>query len=158
MARVIDLPADQRTQRRSAEIASLLGMPGRIPAGGLEVHDLVARGIPASALLHAYQQVEVLRDEHAFTRIMAMSLRSLQRLRDKPSAVLALDAGGRLWRFAEILAKAADVLGSREAAQRWLAGPVMGLDQRRPIDLLATPAGTAMVDEFLDRLDHGVYT
>mgnify|MGYP000535316449 CR=1 FL=1 len=67
-------------------------------------------------------------------------------------------AGGRLWRFAEILAKATDVLGSREAAQRWLAGPVMGLDQRRPIDLLATPAGTALVDEFLDRLDHGVYT
>ena len=34
---------------------------------------------------------------------------------------LALDAGGRLWRFAEILAKTTDVLGSREAAQRWLA-------------------------------------
>jgi len=34
----------------------------------------------------------------------------------------------------------------------------MGLNQRRPIDLLATPAGVEMVETFLERLDYGVYT
>jgi len=31
------------------------------------------------------------------------------------------------------------------------------LDQRCPIDLLTTPAGTEIVEEFLERLEHGVY-
>ena len=34
----------------------------------------------------------------------------------------------------------------------------MGLNGRRPIDLLATPVGVAMVETFLTRLEHGVYT
>jgi uncharacterized protein (DUF2384 family) len=33
----------------------------------------------------------------------------------------------------------------------------MGLDNRKPIDLLATPAGTEMIETFLTRLDYGVY-
>jgi uncharacterized protein (DUF2384 family) len=32
------------------------------------------------------------------------------------------------------------------------------LNQRRPIDLIATPAGVEMVENFLERLDYGVYT
>lgn len=35
--------------------------------------------------------------------------------------------------------------------------PALGLDNRRPIDLLATTAGSEIVQEFLDRLDYGVY-
>jgi putative toxin-antitoxin system antitoxin component (TIGR02293 family) len=35
--------------------------------------------------------------------------------------------------------------------------PAIGLDQRRPIDLLATPAGAKIVEDFLDRLEFGVY-
>jgi putative toxin-antitoxin system antitoxin component (TIGR02293 family) len=32
-----------------------------------------------------------------------------------------------------------------------------GLNQRRPIDLLASPAGVALVEDFLVRLEYGVY-
>jgi uncharacterized protein (DUF2384 family) len=31
------------------------------------------------------------------------------------------------------------------------------LNQRRPIDLLATTAGVELVEEFLERLEYGVY-
>ena len=55
---------------------------------------------------------------------------------------------------AEILAKA---LGSQEDAEQWLERPAIGLDQRRPIDLLATPAGVEIVEAFLTRLKYGVY-
>ena len=48
-------------------------------------------------------------------------------------------------------------LGSREEAERWMVTLATVLDQRRPIDLLSTPAGTVLVEEFLDRLDYGVY-
>ena len=35
--------------------------------------------------------------------------------------------------------------------------PAVGLDQRRPLDLLVTPAGTKIVEDFLQRLEYGVY-
>jgi putative toxin-antitoxin system antitoxin component (TIGR02293 family) len=58
----------------------------------------------------------------------------------------------------EILMRAISVFGSRTAAERWLAQPPTGLDQRRPIDLLTTPAGAELVEDFLGRIEYGVYT
>jgi putative toxin-antitoxin system antitoxin component (TIGR02293 family) len=52
---------------------------------------------------------------------------------------------------------ATGVLGSRKLAMVWLSKPAIGLDGRRPIDLLDTPAGIEAVDVLLTRMDHGVY-
>ena len=87
-----------------------------------------------------------------------MSLRTLQRRRESPEKPLGQEQSGRAWKFAEILAKATEVFGSQEEAEQWLDRPATGLDQRRPIDLLATPAGVEMVQDFLHRLEYGVYT
>ena len=61
-------------------------------------------------------------------------------------------------KIAEILAKATGVFGDPDDAERWLERPAIGLNQRRPIDLLATPAGTQMVEDLLDRMKYGIYT
>ena len=34
----------------------------------------------------------------------------------------------------------------------------IGLDQRRPIDLMTTPAGLELVEDYLGRIEYGVYT
>jgi putative toxin-antitoxin system antitoxin component (TIGR02293 family) len=60
--------------------------------------------------------------------------------------------------LAEILARATQVFGSQEEAEQWLERPAMGLDNNRPLDLLDTPAGVEMVEDFLTRLEYGVYT
>jgi putative toxin-antitoxin system antitoxin component (TIGR02293 family) len=57
----------------------------------------------------------------------------------------------------KVLVKATKVFGSREEAEQWLERPAIGLDQWRPIDLLATPAGVKMVEDFLERLEFCVY-
>ena len=59
--------------------------------------------------------------------------------------------------FAEVLAKAATIFGSQELAQGWLERPATGLNRQRPADLLSTPAGMELVEEFLERLEYGVY-
>lgn len=56
-----------------------------------------------------------------------------------------------------LVAKATPVFGSRREAKAWLNRPATGLEQRRPIDLLATQAGIEIVETFLQRLAHGVY-
>jgi putative toxin-antitoxin system antitoxin component (TIGR02293 family) len=72
---------------------------------------------------------------------------------EQQSAANAQQAG-----HAEILTRATSVFGSRTAAEAWLARPAVGLDQRRPVDLLTTPAGVELVESFLGRIEYGVYT
>ncbi|CDZ67170.1 Hypothetical protein NGAL_HAMBI2605_54490 [Neorhizobium galegae bv. orientalis] len=77
--------------------------------------------------------------------------------KDAPSKPLSQEQSGRAWKFAEILSKATDVLGTQAEAEQWLERPAIGLDQRRPIDLLGTPAGVELVEDYLERLEYGVY-
>lgn len=67
------------------------------------------------------------------------------------------DLASRTWLFAETLAKATEVFGGRAQAEGWMSREAMGLDGARPIDLLTTVQGAELVNEFLGRLEHGVY-
>ena len=87
-----------------------------------------------------------------------MSVRTFQRHKNTPVVHLDVQQSGRTWKFAEILAKATCVLGSQDEAEQWLKRPAMGLDQKRPIDLLTTPAGVQLVEDYLGRLEYNVYT
>jgi putative toxin-antitoxin system antitoxin component (TIGR02293 family) len=60
--------------------------------------------------------------------------------------------------FAKTLARATNIFGGKEAAQRWMANPAMGLNQQRPVDLLQTAQGAELVNDFLIRLEYGVYS
>jgi putative toxin-antitoxin system antitoxin component (TIGR02293 family) len=71
--------------------------------------------------------------------------------------MVSIEQGGLVWKFAEILARTTELFGSREAAERWLEQHAIGLDQRRPIDLLSTPAGVSTLETFLTRIEYGVY-
>lgn len=64
----------------------------------------------------------------------------------------------RIHHFAEIFAKATEVFGSESEAENWPSAPAMALDQRRPVDLLDSPAGVSIVEQLLGRFEFGVYT
>ncbi|WP_245257385.1 type II RES/Xre toxin-antitoxin system antitoxin [Methylocapsa acidiphila] len=123
----------------------------------LDAHEMLLQGLPGKALSHLIHNLVVLGRTGAFEKAVGMSLRTFQRRKDAPGKPLSQEQSGRTWKFAEILAKATAVLGSQEEAEQWLERPAMGLNQRRPIDLLATPAGVEMVEDFLERLEYGVY-
>ncbi len=61
-------------------------------------------------------------------------------------------------RSATTLAKAAEVFCGVDEAERWMVRRVMGLDGQRPVELLRTPEGAELVNDFLVRLEYGVYT
>ncbi|MDO9113899.1 MAG: DUF2384 domain-containing protein [Polaromonas sp.] len=60
--------------------------------------------------------------------------------------------------IAKVRAQAAEELGSIKAAEQWLMAPAMGLDQRRPIDLLGSMEEIALVTQLLSRIRYGIYT
>jgi putative toxin-antitoxin system antitoxin component (TIGR02293 family) len=124
----------------------------------LDVHDVLMQGLPGAALNHLVDRLTVLRERDSLEKAVGMSLRTLQRRKLDSSRPLDREQSNRTWKFAEILAEATGVFGSQEEAEHWLERPATGLDRRRPIDLLETQAGVEMVEDFLGRLKHGVYT
>ncbi|WP_179107058.1 antitoxin Xre/MbcA/ParS toxin-binding domain-containing protein [Variovorax sp. KK3] len=126
------------------------------PESLLDVHHWVAHGIPSVAILHLAHAIEPL-PSGTLSEALGISLRTLHRKKGSQSETLSVAQGGRAFKFAEVVAKATVVLGSREAAVQWLTAPAIGLNQQKPIDLLATPMGTQLVEELLDRIEYGVY-
>ena len=126
------------------------------PASRTELHHVILQGVPGKALDRLISNVVVLSPEQVGEAV-GVSTRTLRRRREAPEAPLSPEQGGRAFRFAELLARAAVIFGGQEEAERWFDTPAMGLDQQKPIDLIATQVGAQLVDEFLGRLEHGVY-
>jgi putative toxin-antitoxin system antitoxin component (TIGR02293 family) len=142
------------------KVAALLGgarVLSRRLTSALDAHELLLSGLPASALDYLVGNLVVIGTNESLEKAVGMSLRTWQRRKDAPSKPLSQEQSGRAWKFAEILAKATDVFGSQSEAEQWLERPAIGLDQRRPIDLLGTPAGVELVEDYLERLEYGVY-
>jgi putative toxin-antitoxin system antitoxin component (TIGR02293 family) len=133
----------------------------RVIRDASEAHLRIAEGLPIRALvrlsldLHAVQTPSLL-------AALGISQRNFQRRKEAaerdPAAKLSVQEGSRLWQFAEILAQATQTLGSQDAAEAWLSNPHVGLDGRRPIDLLITAQGAVLVSDLLLRMEYGVYT
>jgi putative toxin-antitoxin system antitoxin component (TIGR02293 family) len=56
-----------------------------------------------------------------------------------------------------VLAQATKLFGSKEDAEAWMGRPALGLGGHKPIDLLSTPAGMKLVENFLVQMEYGVY-
>ncbi|MBK3661223.1 DUF2384 domain-containing protein [Bradyrhizobium diazoefficiens] len=155
---------DERAQSpdvaRLAAVARLLGGTStfrKMPRSPLEAHEILVNGLPSKALLYLVANFAFLRWDDSFARAIGMSHRTYQRHTAEDIRQLSSEQSGRAWKLAEILAKATSIFGSKQEAEQWLERPAIGLDQRKPIDLLATPAGVELVEDFLARLEYGVY-
>ena len=142
------------------DVSALLGgrkVLGSIIESDLEAHELLHRGLPRGSLTSLIEKLHFITSDEA-SEALGMSLRTLQRHKSTPVELLDVQQSGRAWKFAEILAKATRALGSQDEAEQWLRRPAIGLDQQRPIDLLTTPAGVKLVEDYLGRLEYDVYT
>ena len=149
-----------RTPGTVERVAELLGgsrVLHRTMHSPLDAHDALAGGLPSAAVTHLVGRLTSLRSADALEKALGMSLRTFQRRRDAGARPLSHEQSARTWKFAEILATATQVFGSQAEAERWMEQPAIALEQRRPIDLLTTPAGVEIVEDLLRRLEYGVY-
>ncbi len=154
----LEAPAnDERDLRRVAELLGGARVLRHTLRNSLDAHEMLLQGLPGKALRHLVDNFVVLQKTASLEKAVGMSLRTFQRRKDAPGKPLSQEQSGRTWKFAEILARATSLFGSQEEAEQWLERPAIGLNQRCPIDLLATPAGVELVEQFLTRLEYGVY-
>lgn len=135
----------------------LMGNHTAKPRSAFEIHEMIEKGLPSQNIIKFVESIDLLNDKRIVVKVIGMSQRTLYRRAKNPEPLTA-EQGSRTWRFAETLTKAEDVLGDPEEAQRWMNTPAMGLEGRKPIDLITTQVGYELVDDFLTRMDYGVYT
>ena len=133
----------------------------RIVDNDIEVHDLILKGLPIRALLRLVDELHVLETPLVLI-VLGISPRNFQRRKaaaqKNSRATLSAEESSKLWKFAAILAHATRTLGSLESAETWLSNPQMGLEWKRPVDLMATIQGAEVVETLLMRMEYGVYT
>lgn len=123
----------------------------------LAVHEaIVGRRFPYASLQCLIRALPSL-DEADVSKVLGISDRTLRRQRETPMNPMPAALASKAWLLAETLAKASEVFGSQGKAVEWLSKPAMGLDGQRPIELLQTVQGAELVNDFLTRLDYGVY-
>jgi hypothetical protein len=57
----------------------------------------------------------------------------------------------------EMIAKATEVIGSRDEAMRWLGTPVRALNFATPISILGTKDGVGRVNDVLGQMEYGIW-
>jgi putative toxin-antitoxin system antitoxin component (TIGR02293 family) len=122
-----------------------------------EVHELIERGFPSEAVIGFVQSITGFKDKQVFVKIIGLSDRTLQR-RIKNPEPLTSEQSSSAWRLAKVFSKAEEILGDRQQAANWMITPALGLEGRAPMDLLTTQVGFELVDDFLTRMDYGVYS
>lgn len=134
---------------------------GRPIKGIADAHALILRGMPTKAMVVLMREMPSI-PATSVLGIVGISQRNWARRREAaeqdPKATLTVEEGNRLWKFTEILAQAATTLGSEAAAQEWMNKPQIGLDGKRPLELLTTAPGAQLVEDLLQRMEYGVYT
>jgi putative toxin-antitoxin system antitoxin component (TIGR02293 family) len=131
----------------STSIERILGLKHE---GGLI--DAIGRGLPVASFRSVATYANLTRETLA--KAADIPLRTVQRR----TARLKRDESDRLARVARIYALAETVLGSREAAERWMLAPNWALDDARPLDLLETEVAAREVEDALGRIDEGIFS
>lgn len=146
-------------ESRYARVERLLGKKPMHIETPIDLHKRIVEGFPRSTMIELVEGFRVVLLKESF-KALNVSSRTWQRIKsetDKKLSPLDADQSARVWNLAEVLAKAEEVMGSREDAEQWLASPAIGLDSMRPIDLMETPQGAELVKTLLEQMAYGVY-
>jgi putative toxin-antitoxin system antitoxin component (TIGR02293 family) len=88
--------------------------------------------------------------------LLDISDRTLARRREQQ--ILSKAESDRLYRVARVAVRAEEVLGSSQAAERWLKEQIPALGFETPLSMLDTDEGAQMVGDILGRIEHGVFS
>lgn len=134
------------------DLKALLSLSGGA-VSGLHVGEQIEEGLSAGVIDRIKKALGI--PDRQLSATLGLSARTMTRLR-KSKRRLPLPVGDRLYRLARTFTLAMDVLEDPDRARTWLHSPQVGLNNRIPLDVLATEAGAREVEHLLRRIDLGV--
>lgn len=126
----------------------------RTVSSHLELAEAVRRGLAPKALEAVKRELGL--TDLQIAAALAVSLKTIGRIRKSPRRHLDALVSDRLYRLARLMALATGVFEDKDAAREWLRSPQVGLAGKVPLDVAQTEAGAREVEELLGRIEHGV--
>ena len=120
-------------------------------------HDAVMKGVSGRALTRIWESTRGTLPTDAVLKAIGVSVRTAHRVKTEPDKPLDARTTDGIYQLESVRAMAKEVLGSVEAANEWLMSEAMGLEFRKPIDLVSTSPGAEAVKTLLQRMRYGVY-
>lgn len=104
----------------------------------------------SSSVLYSNQKV--------LSKIVGKSVRTIQRQgSSKQPTQLTSQQSAVAFQYAKVLEHATTVFGSQKSAEDWLAKPCKFLEGGVPLDLIENAVGFQAVEDYLERMELGVY-
>jgi len=124
----------------------------------VKVYQLTAQGF---ALKDVYEMLATsalyANNKIIIGRIVGKSVRTIQRQGSKQPAQLNPHQSAVAFQYAKVLEHAIKVFGSQRLAEEWLGRPCKYLDGDVPLDMIDNPVGFQAVEDYLERIEYGVY-
>lgn len=125
-------------------------------ADRIAIYRLIEHGLSAADVCKYASAVALFKNKQILSQLTGLSTRALCR-QARDGKCLNCDRTARVLRFAQTLEKATRVFGSSHDAEDWISTPAMGLDGATSLQMLINPVGFELVDDFLTRMEFGVY-
>lgn len=92
------------------------------------------------------------------SRIFGVSVRTLQRKGNaKQPAQLNPHQSAVALQYAQVLEHATNVFGTQQLAEEWLGRPCKYLEGDVPLEVIDNPIAFQAVEDYLERIEYGVY-
>jgi putative toxin-antitoxin system antitoxin component (TIGR02293 family) len=134
----------------NAQIGDWLGLQS--PATEGEILRIVEGRLAPSII----KRLNALGLERSEIDAVVIPSRTLQHRRSRREK-LTVDESDRVLRVIRVLSLTESIYGSRQRALDWLRRPHPRLDERTPLSLLKTDAGSRIVEELLIQIDEGMF-
>ena len=120
-----------------------------------ELRELTRKGLPVDTIGSLAKELKL--PEQQIAKLAGISSRTFSRRRTHGTR-LTLSASDRLVQLASVLAYGAEVLGSSDAAAKWIQHPNRALGGEVPLDLMDTSTGAEEVRTILGRIAYGIFS
>lgn len=122
------------------------------------VYQQTAKGFKLKAVQEMLLTSDLYSAKQILLRILGKSARTIQRQGSSKQTVrLNCQQSAVALQYAWVLEHAIRVFGTQKLAEGWLGQPCKCLDGEVPLDIVANPVGFQVVDDYLARIEYGVY-
>lgn len=120
----------------------------------MDLYELSAAGLPKRALTSLSTKLGL--PLRTMAKFLHIGERTIQRKREQD--LLDLATSEQVLQIAVVYATGAELFGSIEVFQHWMAADNIALGGKKPLDLLPSRYGARLILDILGRIDSGVYS
>lgn len=133
----------------------------QVDAGQLSqvmVYKLTVKGFELKDVQDMLSTSDLYSTNKVMSRIIGKSIRTLQRQgSSKQPAHLNAQQSAVAFQYAKVLEHAIHVFGTQKLAEEWLGRPCKYLEGDVPLNVIDNPIGFQTVEDYLERIEYGVY-